>query len=215
MLEDTYQIDNRRNKIVLLWYNLFVSLNLISKHQFLKASFFSFRNKISFLNKILPLLFFIFSFGTLHAQCPTFTASPGPNSCVGTDVIYTTEASKTNYVWTVPGTLGLDYAITSGGISSTDNTVTLQWLTIGSKTVTVNYDPSGCVDASSTTTVDDNSSISLSSAAGTDAQTVCINNPITDITYLIGGGGTDATVTGLPAGVSGSYTGGVFTITGK
>ena len=61
-----------------------------------------------------------------------------------------------------------------------------------------------------------NSTISLSSAAGTDAQTVCQNSPLTNITYAIGGGGTGASITSgaLPAGVTGSFGGGVFTITG-
>lgn len=63
-------------------------------------------------------------------------------------------------------------------------------------------------------TVNPNATITLSSAAGTDAQTVCVNNAITAITYTIGGGGTGATVSGLPAGVSGSYAAGTFTING-
>jgi hypothetical protein len=87
----------------------------------------------------------------------TFTASPGANTCSQTDVTYTTQSGQTNYVWSVPGTLGVDYTITSGGIGTTSNTVTLQWLTAGSKTVTVNYTTtSGCPGlavASNTTTV--------------------------------------------------------------
>jgi hypothetical protein len=62
--------------------------------------------------------------------------------------------------------------------------------------------------------VNANSTIALSSAAGTTSQTPCINNAITDITYTIGGGATSATVTGLPAGVTGVYNAGVFTISG-
>ena len=68
--------------------------------------------------------------------------------------------------------------------------------------------------ASGTITVDVAPTISLSSAVGSDAQAVCLGNPITNITYAIGGGATGASVTGLPAGVSGSYSGGVFTISG-
>ena len=70
--------------------------------------------------------------------------------------------------------------------------------------------------ATGTITVNPAASIVLSSAAGTDAQTVCINTAITDITYTIGGGGTGASVSGLPGGVSGSYNAGtgIFTITG-
>ena len=69
---------------------------------------------------------------------------------------------------------------------------------------------------SGTITVNANSTIALSSAAGTDNQTVCINNPIVDITYAIAAGGTGASITAgaLPAGVTGSFAGGVFTITG-
>ncbi len=56
--------------------------------------------------------------------------------------------------------------------------------------------------------------ITLTSAVGTDAQTPCINTAITNITYSVGGTGTGAGVTGLPAGVSGSFSAGVFTISG-
>ena len=69
---------------------------------------------------------------------PTFTAEPGATSSLNTDVIYTTQSGQTNYVWTFPGTLNADYSITSGG-SSSDNSVTLKWLTSGSKTVSVSY----------------------------------------------------------------------------
>jgi hypothetical protein len=61
-------------------------------------------------------------------------------------------------------------------------------------------------------TVNPNSSISLTS--GNNIQTVCINNAIADITYAVGGSGTGAEVTGLPAGVTGSFSAGVFTISG-
>jgi len=56
-----------------------------------------------------------------------------------------------------------------------------------------------------------------SSGAGTDAQSVCQNIAIANITYQLGGGATGASVTGLPAGVSGSYNGGtkVYTISGS
>ncbi|MGC4103317.1 PKD domain-containing protein [Ferruginibacter sp.] len=65
-----------------------------------------------------------------------------------------------------------------------------------------------------TLTVNADATLSLSSAAGTNAQTVCVNTAITNITYAVGGGGTGGTVTGLPAGVTGSYSGGTITITG-
>ena len=57
--------------------------------------------------------------------------------------------------------------------------------------------------------------IALSSAVGSNVQTLCATTAITPITYAIGGGGTGATVTGLPDGVTGSFNAGVFTISGS
>ena len=74
----------------------------------------------------------------------------------------------------------------------------------------------GCNTAMATgrITVDPNATITLTSAAGTDSQTVCIDTAITNITYQIGGGGTGATASGLPAGVMGNFSGTTFTISG-
>jgi len=58
-----------------------------------------------------------------------------------------------------------------------------------------------------------NNSITLTSAAGTDAQTVCGGTAITSITYSTTGA-TGATFIGLPAGVTGSWNAGVVTISG-
>ena len=55
--------------------------------------------------------------------------------------------------------------------------------------------------------------INRTSAAGTDNQTVCVNTPITNITYATTGA-TGATITGLPTGVTGSWAANVVTITG-
>ena len=71
----------------------------------------------------------------------------------------------------------------------------------------------GTVTETGTITVTDVNTIALSSAFGTDAQTVCVSNAITDITYATTGA-TGGTVTGLPAGVTGSWSTDVFTITG-
>ncbi|SCX17224.1 PKD domain-containing protein, partial [Flavobacterium saliperosum] len=56
--------------------------------------------------------------------------------------------------------------------------------------------------------------LTLTSLAGTTNQVVCVNNPISTITYAVGGGATGASVSGLPTGVTGSYSAGVFTISG-
>jgi hypothetical protein len=58
-----------------------------------------------------------------------------------------------------------------------------------------------------------NKMITLSSAAGTNAQTLCNNTSITNITYTTSGA-TGATFSGLPTGVSGVWSSNVATISG-
>ncbi|WP_205573348.1 Ig-like domain-containing protein [Flavisolibacter nicotianae] len=86
----------------------------------------------------------------------------------------------------------------------------------GTFSYTVTATGSPCVNPSlsGTITVTADGSITLTSAAATTNQTLCINTPITDITYSIGGSATGASVTGLPSGVTGTYNAGVFTISG-
>jgi hypothetical protein len=62
-------------------------------------------------------------------------------------------------------------------------------------------------------TVNKADTITLTSV-GANVQTVCNGASITTITYLVSGGGTGATVTGLPAGLSVSFSAGVLTISG-
>ncbi|MFM7728800.1 MAG: hypothetical protein ACKO7B_19025, partial [Flavobacteriales bacterium] len=71
----------------------------------------------------------------------------------------------------------------------------------------------GTNTATGTITVTPNNTISLTSAAGTNAQTRCFNSAITNITYATTTA-TGATVTGLPTGVSGTWASNVFTISG-
>src|ERR1700744_1564724 len=57
--------------------------------------------------------------------------------------------------------------------------------------------------------------MTLTSAAGTDAQTVCQGVGIAPIKYTIAGAATGVTLTGaLPTGVTGTLTAGVYTISG-
>ena len=56
--------------------------------------------------------------------------------------------------------------------------------------------------------------ITLSSASGTDNQTLCVNKQLTNITYSTTGA-TGANITGLPAGVTGTWSANVVTITGS
>src|ERR1035437_1732452 len=71
----------------------------------------------------------------------------------------------------------------------------------------------GVMTTTGTITVTANNTVSLTSAAGTNSQTKCINTAITNITYATTGA-TGATVTGLPAGVTGSWLANVVTISG-
>lgn len=81
-------------------------------------------------------------------------------------------------------------------------------------TVTTTGSSCASATANGTITVNPDATIALSSAAGTDGQTVCQNTALTNITYAIGGGGTGASATGLPAGVTGSFSAGTFTVSG-
>lgn len=58
--------------------------------------------------------------------------------------------------------------------------------------------------------------ITLSSGLNTNNQSICQNtgSPSPIITFAIGGGATGATVSGLPAGMNGTYSSGTFSITG-
>ncbi|MBE9576156.1 PKD domain-containing protein, partial [Flavobacterium proteolyticum] len=77
------------------------------------------------------------------------------------------------------------------------------------------YGAGGCVVTDTVlVTVTPGPTLTLTSAAATTNQSVCANSPITNITYSVAGGATGATVSGLPAGVTGSYLAGVFTISG-
>ncbi len=56
--------------------------------------------------------------------------------------------------------------------------------------------------------------ITLNSAVPTSNQTICINTALMNVEYLVLGGATNATISGLPNGVTGNYSAGIFTISG-
>ncbi len=56
--------------------------------------------------------------------------------------------------------------------------------------------------------------VDLVSAAGTDAQTVCVNNAITNIVYSAGSSASQPTITALPPGITSSWNGVNLTISG-
>ncbi|MCX6209883.1 MAG: hypothetical protein NTZ59_10435, partial [Bacteroidetes bacterium] len=93
------------------------------------------------------------SYAVVAAPSPTFTTAPSATTVIGSSVTYTTQFGGSSYSWSVPGTAGVDYDITAGGIGSSDYTVTLTWKTTGSKTVTVNYSNGSCSGASSASSI--------------------------------------------------------------
>ncbi len=154
---------------------------------------------------------------TVTANKTAGAASSTPTLCVNT--------ALTAITHTTTGATGISNSGVSGanglpaGVSATwaSNTITISGTPAASGTF--NYSialTGGCgtVSATGTIIVHVLNTATLSSVAGTDAQTVCINTAITNITYVIGGSATGAGVSGLPAGVSGSFSAGVYTITG-
>jgi len=68
------------------------------------------------------------------------------------------------------------------------------------------------ITGSATVTVLQNATISNPSNKN---QQICYNSALANINFNIGGGGTGATVSGLPQGLNGLYSNGVFSISGN
>ena len=160
---------------------------------------------------------------------PTITTQPSNSTiCMGASTSFAVVASGTNlaYQWQVSTDGGSTFNnITSAGSDpvysgySTSATLGLTGVVPGNnnyryRCVVSNNCAQSTPSSAAMLTVETAPSIVLTSAANTNAQKVCINSPITNITYAIGGGATGATITGLPSGVNGSYNSGVFTISG-
>ncbi len=125
--------------------------------------------------------------------------------CVGTSAILTASGATT-YTWT-PST-GLS---ATNGASVTANPPS-------TTTYTVTGTTAGCTNSTTSvvtfTACCTQATIGLTSATGTNAQTLCRNTAIDPITYSVGGGGTNATVAGLPTGVTSAFASGTLTING-
>lgn len=119
---------------------------------------------------------------TVHVfESPVIT-TVADEFCPGTDITFTAQPGKTNYVWDYLAS-GATYV--SGG-TATDNTVVLKWTTPGPKTITVNYTDGGCTGdppASKTITI---------------KPVPELNSPFTK--SICSGDNTAITLTSLPAG---------------
>ncbi|HPB26108.1 MAG TPA: hypothetical protein PLC90_10870, partial [Bacteroidales bacterium] len=140
----------------------------------------------------------------------SLTAGGTQTKCINTAITTTT--------YTTTGATGATITGLPTGVTGSwaSNTVTISGtLTVsGAFTYTVTLNGGcGTVTATGTITVTPNNTIALTSPAGTNAQTKCINTAITNITYGTTGA-TGATVTGLPAGVTGAFASNVVTISG-
>ncbi len=124
----------------------------------------------------------------------------------GTISAVVTASLSPSYTWT---------GVVGGATTTLSTTSAMTASPTVTTTYTVNINTSSCAaTVTNTITVKPNAGLALSSGAGTNGQTVCVNTAISPITYTISGGATTATVTGLPAGVTGSFSGVMLSIGG-
>jgi len=144
----------------------------------------------------------------------TLTSAAGTNAqnvCINTPI--------TNITYATTSATGATFSGLPAGVNGAwaANVVTIS----GTPTVAGNFNytvtlTGGCgpvTTATGSINVAANNTITLTSAAGTNAQNVCINTPITNITYSTTGA-TGASFSGLPAGVTGAWAANVVTISG-
>ncbi|RYE20431.1 MAG: hypothetical protein EOP51_17835, partial [Sphingobacteriales bacterium] len=157
--------------------------------------------------------------GTITVQQQAISLTSGlstQNVCLNEDIsaiVYTISGTGTgaNVTGLPPGVNGFY----SGGIFIISGTPLAPASGIYNYTVTSTGTCSPAATQSGSITINPAASINLTSAVGTDAQSVCINTALAaNITYNIAGGGTNASVSGLPAGLSGTYSAGILTISG-
>jgi gliding motility-associated-like protein len=141
------------------------------------------------------------------------------SSALGTDAqSFCNGSALTNITYNITGATGATFTGLPTGVTGTWSSNVITITGTPSVTGTFNYTITltggvGTVKKTGSIVVSANNTIALSSASGTDAQTPIVGNAITDITYSTTGA-TGATVTGLPTGVTGSWSSDVFTITG-
>ena len=132
--------------------------------------------------------------------------------CVGSSVTFTNTSTGTT------GGTSYNWNFGSGATPGTAGTIgphTVTYSTTGSKTVslTITEGASNTETQANYITVNPVNTITLTSGAGTNNQTVCTNTAITTITYSTTSA-TGATISGLPTGVNGSWVSNVVSISG-
>lgn len=134
----------------------------------------------------------------------------GQTKCINTAI--------TNITYSSSGGTGASFSGLPTGVSGaySSGTITISGTPTvsGSYTYTITLTGGGCdYTKTGTITVTAANTVSLSSASGTNAQSKCINTAITNITYSTTGA-TGATFSGLPSGVTGSWSSNTATISG-
>ncbi|AYQ33253.1 T9SS C-terminal target domain-containing protein [Runella sp. SP2] len=149
---------------------------------------------------------------TLTSVASTETQTVCTNTAI-TPITYSLGGGATNATVTgLPD--GVTYSVNAGVLTISGSPTTV----VGSPfnyNITTTGNTCTVATESGTIAVNTTHSITLTSVASTETQTVCTNTAITSITYSLGGGATNATVTGLPSGVTYSVNAGVLTISGS
>ena len=150
------------------------------------------------------------NFNDLYA--PTvITSTPAARCGTGTVNLGATSSGGSTISWFATSTGGASLATGTSFTTPIIYTTTTYYAEAKNTITEYVSDPRTAVLA----TIDTNPTITLTSGVVTNTQTICVSTPITPITYVVGGGATGATVTGLPAGVTGNYSSGVYTISGS
>ncbi|MEC4005866.1 hypothetical protein OX283_014440, partial [Flavobacterium sp. SUN052] len=158
-------------------------------------------------------------YGLSAGDCVAFTLVANGVGCVSPQTAYgATSPITPNFPAISPfcsGSTAPTLATTSpNGISGTWSPSTINNTTNGSYVFTPNASLNPCASSQTlNVTILPSNTISLTSAANTNNQTLCIGTAITTITYNTTGA-TGATFSGLPAGISGSFTSNQVTISG-
>jgi hypothetical protein len=144
---------------------------------------------------------------TVTANRTVAAASSSPTLCISTAMTNVTHA--TIGVTAVGTSSGLPTGVTA---SYTGNVITISGTPSQSGTFNYTITPSGCGSATATgvITVSVNRTVSTASSS----PTTCINTAMTSITHVTTGVAAVGTSSGLPAGVTASYTGNVITLSG-
>lgn len=159
---------------------------------------------------------------------PSGTASYVNNGCVAPVQPFTIEAGTTpitacagqtiNLSGTAQGQTSVSWSAASGSFSAANNLLTSYTVpttaTSGSSITLTLTATNSCAASISDTVIINVGGPSLTLTSGTASQNICLNTPMSPITYTFGGSATGATVTGLPSGVSFVVSGNTVTISG-